>query len=221
MKITGIFSVIIIYLIGCGLFLIQADELKDMFKGVGPMGMGNAFTAISNDFNAVMYNPAGILRQRTFNTRKIFHRAEFANLYGEISKNTKKLYGEINNFDDLQVEKIADALEETEDQFLYARFGFFPYVKFFNFQISFLTDTQFRAEMTERESAVADAEGASLTEAAGGIAAGTRLTSDHLTTLTNAGVTKVTIDKMHIDAVANIVPMIGFAWGWLSLLEFA
>ena len=43
------------------------DENKEeriMVKGIRPMGMGGAFTAIADDENAVFYNPAGISQRR-------------------------------------------------------------------------------------------------------------------------------------------------------------
>lgn len=39
-----------------------ADELKWTHYGVRPLGMGNAFVAVADDFNALFYNPAGLAR---------------------------------------------------------------------------------------------------------------------------------------------------------------
>ena len=41
-------------------------EERIMVKGIRPMGMGGAFTAIADDENAVFYNPAGISQRRGF-----------------------------------------------------------------------------------------------------------------------------------------------------------
>lgn len=40
--------------------LANAAELPYIYKGVRPMGMGGAFTAVSDDANALFYNPAGL-----------------------------------------------------------------------------------------------------------------------------------------------------------------
>ena len=40
--------------------LCLADEYPYIYKGIRPMGMGGAFVAVSNDANALFYNPAGL-----------------------------------------------------------------------------------------------------------------------------------------------------------------
>ncbi|MCA6079494.1 MAG: conjugal transfer protein TraF [Endomicrobium sp.] len=40
-------------------------EKEAVIKGLRPMGMGGAFTAVSNDENVFFYNPAGITRKRS------------------------------------------------------------------------------------------------------------------------------------------------------------
>ncbi|MDT8272802.1 MAG: hypothetical protein RRA35_06385 [Desulfomonilia bacterium] len=37
-----------------------AQEFPSIYKGIRPMGMGGAFTALSNDATALFYNPAGL-----------------------------------------------------------------------------------------------------------------------------------------------------------------
>ncbi|MDR0800833.1 MAG: hypothetical protein LBN01_04880, partial [Endomicrobium sp.] len=48
--------------------IVFASQLQEetgvMIKGLRPMGMGGAFTAISDDENVFFYNPAGITRRR-------------------------------------------------------------------------------------------------------------------------------------------------------------
>lgn len=39
---------------------IPAEEYPSLYKGIRPMGMGGAFVAVSNDANALFYNPAGL-----------------------------------------------------------------------------------------------------------------------------------------------------------------
>jgi hypothetical protein len=38
----------------------NAEEYPYIYKGIRPMGMGGAFVAVSNDANALFYNPAGL-----------------------------------------------------------------------------------------------------------------------------------------------------------------
>lgn len=41
---------------------LYADEYDYLYRGARPMGMGGAFTAVSDDYNAFFYNPAGLNR---------------------------------------------------------------------------------------------------------------------------------------------------------------
>lgn len=62
-------------LIACALLtcnqLQAADELKWTHYGVRPLGMGNAFVAVADDFNALFYNPAGLARLNTWSLELI------------------------------------------------------------------------------------------------------------------------------------------------------
>ena len=48
---------IIFFLFSCSIF---AKELPYIYKGTRPLGMGGAFVALSDDSNALFYNPAGL-----------------------------------------------------------------------------------------------------------------------------------------------------------------
>ncbi|MBY0369729.1 hypothetical protein K2X33_03520 [bacterium] len=44
----------------------QGELVRDPYLGVRPAGMGNAFIALSNDSNALWYNPAGLAREKGY-----------------------------------------------------------------------------------------------------------------------------------------------------------
>ena len=44
--------------------LVQAEEIPLFYKGIRPLGMGGAFTAVADDENAIFYNPAGLLQEK-------------------------------------------------------------------------------------------------------------------------------------------------------------
>ena len=63
-----------------GIFFSQylyGEEIPETFTGVRPLGMGNAFTAIANDQNAIWTNPAGISRVRKARSRHTFNLVNF------------------------------------------------------------------------------------------------------------------------------------------------
>lgn len=41
---------------------IANAEIPFFFEGTRPMGMGGAFTAVADDENAILYNPAGLAK---------------------------------------------------------------------------------------------------------------------------------------------------------------
>ncbi|MFW7378182.1 MAG: hypothetical protein ACOH5I_05205 [Oligoflexus sp.] len=83
--------------------------------GLRPLGMGNAYVAVADDFNALFYNPAGLARLKTWD-------GEFINPGFEISKNVKNLAEELqDNTKDggTGVEGTLDLIERNagEDQY--------------------------------------------------------------------------------------------------------
>src|SRR4051812_9385992 len=48
---------------------LHAAELPEFYRGIRAMGMGNAFTAISDDADAAFYNPAGLALNRNYEFR--------------------------------------------------------------------------------------------------------------------------------------------------------
>ncbi len=48
----------------------NAEEIPEGFTGVRSIGMGDAFTAVANDENAIWTNPAGIGRSRKARSAK-------------------------------------------------------------------------------------------------------------------------------------------------------
>ena len=46
--------------------LAFSSLIRNPYEGVRPTGMGNAYIAISDDFNALWYNPAGLTKIKGF-----------------------------------------------------------------------------------------------------------------------------------------------------------
>lgn len=83
------FSVIIL----CSLSsLSHASEYPYIYKGMRPMGMGGAFVALSNDSNALFYNPAGLADIGSI-------RANIFPLEVEVTENTYGMYKDSTDVD--------------------------------------------------------------------------------------------------------------------------
>lgn len=77
----------------CSSGLAQASDLEWAHTGVRPLGMGNAFVAQADDFNALYYNPAGLawLDDWTF---------EIISLRTEVSTNTLDAVSDVQELTD-------------------------------------------------------------------------------------------------------------------------
>ena len=60
--------------------LARGDEIPSDWAGIRPMGMGNAFTSVGNDDNAVFSNPAGLARSRNPRSKNSVHSFIFPGL---------------------------------------------------------------------------------------------------------------------------------------------
>jgi hypothetical protein len=113
-----------------GLFLtvvLSSDGLAkaypNFYRGVRPLGMGNAFTAICDDENALFYNPAGLAEISTFSMGII-------NPIVDVSKSTLDLSDDSDDIDTDDSGQVADLLREYIGETHYARVGLFPHVGF-------------------------------------------------------------------------------------------
>ncbi|MDR2708526.1 MAG: hypothetical protein LBC07_00920 [Elusimicrobiota bacterium] len=66
----------------------EQQEARMMVRGIRPMGMGGAFTAISDDENALFYNPAGISQRQSW----LF---QFISIDAAFNTQTLKVYNDV------------------------------------------------------------------------------------------------------------------------------
>jgi hypothetical protein len=113
-----------------GVFLtlfLSSDALAkvypNFYRGIRPLGMGNAFTAIADDENALFYNPAGLAEISEFSIGLL-------NPIVEVSESTIELSNDNEDIDTDDSGQVADLLREYVGEHQYARVGLFPYVGF-------------------------------------------------------------------------------------------
>jgi hypothetical protein len=80
-------------------------EMDSLIKGVRPLGMGNAFTAVADDKNALFYNPAGIAKLLKF---------EFSLIDPiiEVSKNTIDLIQDAMDIDTENTTEVTNLMRD-------------------------------------------------------------------------------------------------------------
>jgi hypothetical protein len=100
-----------------------AEAYPNFYRGIRPLGMGNAFTAISDDENALFYNPAGLAEISAFTMGLI-------NPIMEVSKSSIDLYNDSEDIDTDDSGQVAELLREYIGEHQHARVSLFPYVGF-------------------------------------------------------------------------------------------
>lgn len=109
-----------------------AEEYPGLFRGVRPLGMGGAFLTVSNDENALFYNPAGL------NDVKGPARATILNPYVAVSQNSVGLYRDIADLEGTDEAQVADLLNQHVGEHQHSEAAFFPNVYMHDFAIGVL-----------------------------------------------------------------------------------
>ena len=83
---------------------VQADEYhyKNLLVGTKAIGLGGAFTAISDDLSAVFYNPAGLTKTTTYNSASIstfaWEQMKFENVFSSGEDFTRSSFSIVPSF---------------------------------------------------------------------------------------------------------------------------
>jgi len=101
--------------------LSSAAEYGRLHRGVRPLGMGGAFTAVADDENALFYNPAGLAEISTV-------QVGIVNPLVEASKNTVDFINDIQDADLDDTGEVADLLRDYLGEHLHARAALYPHV---------------------------------------------------------------------------------------------
>ncbi|PLX89928.1 MAG: hypothetical protein C0618_00005, partial [Desulfuromonas sp.] len=111
------------------------------YKGVRPLGMGGAFTAVADDENALFYNPAGLNRVESWSMGLI-------NPLVEASDSNVDLYEDIEDTDLDVTAEVTDLIRDNLGETFHTRVALFPHVVMKNFAIGALaqgkTNVEFR-----------------------------------------------------------------------------
>ena len=122
-KVKRIRSLVILFIILMSVSGLSAKEYPSFYRGVRPLGMGGAFTAVADDENALYYNPAGLSEISTL-------QLGILNPLVEASENTMDM---INDAQDTDFDDTAETVEFLRDyvgEHEHARAALAPYVGF-------------------------------------------------------------------------------------------
>ncbi|MDR0822429.1 MAG: conjugal transfer protein TraF [Endomicrobium sp.] len=101
-----------VFLAGNAFALVKDDRI--MIKGIRPMGMGGAFTAVSDDENAVFYNPAGITQRTSWLLQILSINAATANETINVIKKASDIKGGSDGIKAKDIQKIKDDFSDKD-----------------------------------------------------------------------------------------------------------
>jgi hypothetical protein len=102
---------------------LSAKEYPMLHRGVRPLGMGGAFTAVADDENAIFYNPAGL---SDISTTQV---GVFNPMF-EGSENTMDLFNDIQDTDFDDTGETVDLLRDYVGEHQHIKTSLFPHVGF-------------------------------------------------------------------------------------------
>jgi len=130
---------IALLVVGCATAGV-ARELPSYFKGVRPLGMGGAFTAVADDENALFYNPAGLDRVASWSMGVL-------NPLIEVGENGIDLYKDIKDTDMENEDEVFDLLSEYVGEYLHYRAALFPHFVMRHFALGVLAQSNVNMEV--------------------------------------------------------------------------
>lgn len=84
---------------------VSAESYKGFHRGVRPLGMGGAFTAVANDHNSIFYNAAGLAQAKSFGLGIL-------DPYISVSENSLDLIDDFGDADTDDTEEVNDLLRK-------------------------------------------------------------------------------------------------------------
>jgi hypothetical protein len=102
---------------------VSGAEYSNNYRGIRPLGMGGAFTAVSDDENALFYNPAGLSKISTFNMGVV-------NPMVDVSENSIDFYSDLSDADMDNTGEATALLQKHVGDYQHIAINYIPYVGF-------------------------------------------------------------------------------------------
>jgi hypothetical protein len=123
----GIIILTLAFIFGSA-YNITAKGLPRLYTGVRPLGMGGAFTAVSDDENALFYNPAGLAKNFVVGDMEVVIPLPVPLI--EISENSVDLFSDAQDTDFDDTGEVTDLLRKNVGKHQHLRLALFPSVGF-------------------------------------------------------------------------------------------
>src|SRR3990170_3440233 len=143
-----------------------AEEFPSLYRGIRPLGMGNAFITVADDENTLFYNPAGL------NDVQGFSGVEILNPLIESSQAGLAAYNDFKDIDSNNVTEVTDLLGNYIGERLSLRTSLYPNIIFHNFGIGALGQISFSGEVRNRVNPQVNVDGKADVGGVAGIAYG-------------------------------------------------
>ena len=124
--------------------LCSGAEYPYIYKGMRPMGMGGAFVAVSNDANALFYNPAGLADIKTI-------RASIFPLEMEVGENAYDIYRDAADVDFDDEIETAEFLRENIGERAHLALNLFPSYSMPGFAFGLIGTARMDLEVYDRQ----------------------------------------------------------------------
>ena len=110
---------------------LYAEELPSLYRGIRPLGMGGAFITLSDDENAMFYNPSGLNDVNGWSV-------DLLNPSVEWSQNSSKLYKDFKDVDTDNEGEVAAFMEKRVGEHQHIRTAVLPNFVMHNFAVGVL-----------------------------------------------------------------------------------
>ncbi|NKE71596.1 conjugal transfer protein TraF [Candidatus Manganitrophus noduliformans] len=127
-----------------GIGVAAAEEFPSLYRGIRPLGMGGAFITLSDDENAMFYNPAGL------NDVSGFGGVDLLNPVVEFSENSNSLYQDLSDLDTDSEAAVAEFLSGMVGEHQHVRLAVLPNFYMHNFAIGALGQATVDMEIRNR-----------------------------------------------------------------------
>jgi len=124
--------------------LAYSGEFPSLYRGIRPLGMGNAFITVADDENTLFYNPAGL------NDVQGLGGVEILNPLIEFSQVGLDAYNDFKDIDSDNVTEVTDLLGDYIGERFSLRTSLYPSIIFHNFGFGALGQVSFSGEVRNR-----------------------------------------------------------------------